>query len=195
MHWGAWRRGVVLKPRFFEHVHGSRQSIAGCPGDRFLLTAGLVSMTHYSSVLIRSLIDRATALGKYLRSLQSSASRPDQGFAIALEMCARYADFFIRQVESDCSRPGTPEDLQRVLGGLAIDFFEKENCFRPAVLKNRTGGGTLVRRGSWRKGTPCSRPHRIRARGHCGSPRQLRDTQVGPEVLSLRQSQRRRRVA
>ena len=83
-------------------------------------------MASYATSLQRSLIDRASALGSYIESLQTRNGRNDDGYAIALEMCRRYADIVQRQLRQEFDRAPDDEAQEEVIRGWAIDFFDRE---------------------------------------------------------------------
>ncbi len=71
-------------------------------------------MSGYWDTLRRSLIDRAGALGNYVDGLQAANNRTDDGFALALEMCRRYTEIFVRQVEFDWNQAANDEDRRHM---------------------------------------------------------------------------------
>ncbi len=84
-------------------------------------------MNGYWDTLRRSLIDRAGALGDYVDGLQAANNRTDDGFALALEMCRRYTEVFVKQVEFDWSRAADDEDRRRAeLQAHLERFLERE---------------------------------------------------------------------
>lgn len=96
-------------------------------------------MPDYSTALLRSLIDRASALGSYVRTLQSKNSRSDRGFSIALEMYYRYTQLLIRQVETDWAETTDVKIRHARLLGWIEEFFHKESWFDGRFARGSQG--------------------------------------------------------
>lgn len=96
-------------------------------------------MPDYATSLLRSLEDRATAFGNYVRSLQSSQARTDIGFSLALEMYARYADLLTRQLEQDWELARTPRQRLAAVLSWTEEFFAKESWFDERFARGRQG--------------------------------------------------------
>ena len=83
-------------------------------------------MSNYWETLRRSLVDRARALGAYLRGLEASSARSDQGFGLALEMCRRYTEIVVDQVNDDWSEAVDGEERERILIPHLKGFLARE---------------------------------------------------------------------
>ena len=87
-------------------------------------------MPDLATSLLRSLVDRATAFGGYIRSLDSANAGSDRGFTLALRMYSRFSQLLIRQVQSDWDLSTTDKDRHTAVLSATRKFFAKRGLVR-----------------------------------------------------------------
>lgn len=83
-------------------------------------------MAAYWETLRRSLVDRASALDRYLESLGAGSARSDAGFALALRTCRAYTKAVRKQVSRDWEDAVDDDERAELLGPLLRTFLKNE---------------------------------------------------------------------